>query len=169
MIVGSLAVLLSGCAEGVPADPPLPAAVAGGWTAEIRVYFSGCTSCAECRSAIRQISQVKSGSDRVEFKAGRSRIVYPAPAQVRAIEVANALDESLLIKGDVDRVELTLEGEADGRKSFRIPATGQTWPLAEGSAPIPAGRSVVILASLEGWKGKDAVPALKVREILQTH
>ena len=161
-----LALLLGGCG-GEPAAPPPVAPSSGPWTAEIRVFFTGCTSCAECRSAIRQISQTQSGSDHVEFRNGLSRITFPAPAMIRASEVANALADSRIIKGEVDHVELTLQGEASGDgRVFTVPATKQIWKLAEDGVKVPTGRPVTIRAALEGWRGKDAVPALKVQEVI---
>ena len=160
-------VLLAGCAgAGSPVEAPLPSTP--GWTGEIRVSFTGCTSCADCRAAIRQISQSQSGSDRVDFHAGVARITYPGPAAIRAAEVANALSVPGVIKGQVDQVELRVEGlvekGADGT-FFTAPRTGQRWRIAEGSVPVPVARTVVVVAALEGWQGPASAQTLRVLRV----
>ena len=85
-----------------------------------------------------------------------ARISYPAPALVRAAEVANALSVPGVIKGQVDQVEIRVEGVAEqdeGGKSFRIPATGQSWRVSEEVQPLPLGRPVIVEAALQDWKG----------------
>jgi hypothetical protein len=73
-----------------------------------------------------------------------------------------------VIKGQVDRVEVQVSGRAEQGPSgqvFVASGTLQTWPLAEGEVPVPLGKPVVILASLEGWQGAGARPVLKVLRV----
>ena len=157
--------LLAGCA-GAPA-PEAPEAVspsAAPWTGEIKVTFTGCTSCADCRAAIRQISQIQSGSDHVEFHAGVARITYPGPAPLRAGEVARALSGAGVIKGQVDQVILKVEGQVlqtpEGRE-FAASGTGQRWRVSEASMPAPLGKPLLIEAALEGWR-ESGPPSLRI-------
>ncbi len=161
-------VLLGGCAAAPTTAPPPASLLSSSWTGEIKVRFTGCTSCADCRAAIRQISQAQSGSDHVEFHAGVARITYPTPATLKASEVANALSHPGVIKGEVDQVELTVEGlveqGAQGR-IFTVPATGQRWRIAEGSVDLPLGKPVVVVAALEGWKGSADTQTLRILSV----
>lgn len=158
----ALSLLLLPLAAAFGGESPSEALPAPRWTAEIRIKLTGCISCADCRTSIRQISKAQSKSEQVDFKDGIARIVYPEPAPVLALETARALDEAELLKIDVARVDLRLGGRAEGGR-FTLHATGQSWPLAPGSAEVPAGKDVVVLGSLEGWKGEDPKPSLKVR------
>lgn len=165
------ALLLPGCGGQAVPEPPVPVAAdapSGPWTGEILVALSGCTSCADCRSAIRQYSQVQSGSDRVEFRDGVVRVVYPEAAPVRVKEVAGVLAGSLLLpKVHVDKVELRLAGEARTRGEetvFVASGTGEVWSLAEGKVAVPLGQPVVILAAVQGWKGEGR-PSLRVEQV----
>jgi len=162
--------LLAGCAGTQSPSIPIesPSGSPAPWTGEIRVRFTGCTSCADCRAAIRQISQSQSGSEHVDFRAGLARIVYPGPARLKAAEVANALSVPGVIKGEVDQVELRMEGlverEADGM-SFVVPQTGQRWRISPQSVDAPLGRVVVVVASLEGWKGPATDQTLRILSV----
>ena len=163
---------LPGC--GTPTAAPVPPAPriavdpAVPWTGEIRISFSGCASCADCRAAMRQVSRSQSGSDHVVVGRGNLRITYPDPAPIRVAEVANALSSPGVIKGKVERVELRVSGRAEAGSSgpvFVVSGTRQSWPLPEGKDPVPLGKPVVILASLEDWKGAGAHPFLTVRSV----
>ena len=158
-----LPILISGCG-GAPASPVVAPSDAAGWTGEIRVSFTGCTSCADCRSAIRQICQSQSGSDHVDFHAGLARITYDGPAEIRAAEVASALSVPGVIKGQVDQVELRVAGRAEAG-TFTASRTGQRWRIAEGSAPLPAGKTAVVTAALEGWKEPPAARTLRILSV----
>ncbi len=166
--------LLAGCQEAqvppsAPISVPEAAAVpAAPWKGEIRISFSGCASCADCRAAMRQVSRSQSGSDQVTVGRGDLRIVYPEPALIRAPEVANALSSPGVIKGKVEWVEVWVSGRAEQGPSgevFVTSGTRQTWNLAAGGVPVPLGKPVLILASLEGWRGDGTHPVLKVRRV----
>ncbi len=173
--------LLDGCdtppqgASGTqPSQDPVPTAPersspSGTWKAEIRVKLGGCTSCADCRTGIRQISQIQSGSDHVEFKDGVARIVYPTPAPIRLLEVPLALSHSDLLKTHVDGVELEVAGQAeerDGSRFFVTSQTGQSWPMSAGKFDLPLGRTVVIVAWVDGWRKEPHVASLRVQRVV---
>lgn len=176
-------VLAGGCApppevagpESAPrlADPAPPEAATGAalpgtgnaalgpWTGEIRVTLGGCTSCADCRASIRQISKTQSGADQVDFNHGVARIVYATPAMLRVCEVARALSGGGLLKVHVDRVEVLVSGHAESREGgrwFVANASGQAWPLRQGGVDLADGQPVLLLASVAGWK-EGASPA----------
>ena len=173
----ALTLLLTGCAgeqaaapAQAPVAPPVAASAApvGPWTAEISVKLSGCTSCADCRAGIRQVSQTRSGTDRVTFEDGISRMVYPAPAPIRVLEAAQGLSGDALPKVHVDRVELKVAGRSevrDGGAVFVVFSTGQSWPLAAGKVEVPPGASCVLDAVVEGWREGTGPVRLKPRTV----
>lgn len=165
--------LLAGChgtepPSAAPASPSTKTASQAPWNGEIRVRFTGCSSCADCRSAIRQISRSQSGSDHVEVRPGMARITYPGPASIRAAEVAKALSSPGVIKGEVDQVEVKAEGLAEqgpGGKTFVVTPTGQRWGISEEVVLVPVGKPVIIVAALSGWQDTAQVPTLKILSV----
>lgn len=161
---------LSGCGSGtgLPAPPrPLPDAGAsrGPWLGEIHVKLAGCTSCADCRSGIRQIARTHGAPDRVDFRDGFARMRFAEPVLLQAGEIAAAIDAAQL-RAHVDHVELrvggTLRREGGGVR-FLAHGTGQSWPAAGFEGEIPLDRPVVLTASLLDWAGPGA--SLKVMRL----
>ena len=127
-----------------------------------RVYLAlrGCTSCAHCRTAIRQMAQSSSdgGEARVSTDAVEVRYTTPRPVPLRA--VIRRLAENRL--HDLSLVDVLFEAQGtiasgpDGAAVFTLRGTNQSFPVSlDSSLHRSAGGAPVRLTALvEGWREK---------------
>ncbi len=126
-----------------------------------RVYLAlrGCTSCAHCRTAIRQMARSSSegGEARVSTDAVEVRYATPRPIPLRA--VIRRLAENRL--HDLSLIDVLFEANgtiASGPEGdvFTLRGTNQSFPVSLNPAlrrPVGPG-PVRLTALVEGWRGK---------------
>lgn len=127
-----------------------------------RVYLAlrGCTSCAHCRTAIRQMA--RSGSDGGEARVSTDAVEvrYPTPREVPLRAVIRRLAENRL--HDLSLVDVLFEAHGtiasgpDGGAVFTLRGTNQSFTVSlDPSLRRPAGDAPVRLTALvEGWREK---------------
>src|SRR5690349_24221139 len=104
------------CSVWIPAAKAAHAAQAGGSTAAAtepapfaRVYLAikGCTSCAHCRTTIRQMVNTKSAGGETRMSADQVEVRYPKPSPVPLKDVIHSLAENRL--HDLSLVDVLFE------------------------------------------------------------
>lgn len=136
-----------------------------------RVYLAlrGCTSCAHCRTSIRQMvrssaqgAQTKVADDKVEVR-------YPTPRPVPLRDVIRSLAQNRL--HDMSVVDVLFEATGtlgvgkDGVGRFVVAHTGQSFPISVEGVRLPSsGGSVRLVALVRGWRDKGAI-SLVAREV----
>ena len=137
-----------------------------------RVYLAlrGCTSCAHCRTSIRQMVRSNAKGGEATFGEDKVEVRYPKPSSVPLREVIHSLAQSRL--HDLSVVDVLFEATgtvsvaSDGSRRFVIDKTGQTFPVeaaAAGLAP-PAPGHGRLTAVVQGWRGKGSI-SLVPREL----
>lgn len=160
------------CSASIPvaeAGPPR-AAQAGGPAAAAtepapfaRVYLAirGCTSCAHCRTAIRQMVNTKSAGGEARLSADQVEVRYPKPSPVPLKDVIHSLAENRL--HDLSLVDVLFEARGtiapgpNGTATFKLAETGQAFPITiDKAVRRPAdGQAVHLTAVVDGWRTKD--------------
>lgn len=139
-----------------------------------RVYLAlrGCTSCAHCRTSIRQMVRSNAKGGEATFGEDRVEVRYQEPRPVPLREVIHSLAKSRL--HDLSVVDVLFEAtgtvlvSADGSRRFVIDKTGQTFPIELGSGLVtPADGSVRVTALVQGWRDKGSL-SLVARELKGT-
>lgn len=153
----------------VQAGPPR-AAQAGGAAAAAtepapfaRVYLAikGCTSCAHCRTTIRQMVNTKSAGGETRMSADQVEVRYPKPSPVPLKDVIRSLAENRL--HDLSLVDVLFEARGtiaegpNGTATFKLAETGQAFPITlDKAVRRPSdGTPVRLTAIVDGWRGKD--------------
>lgn len=172
------ATILSGAIPGAPADAAGRAASREAKSAAreasspfARVYLAlrGCTSCAHCRTSIRQM--VRSSAQGAETKLSEDRVEvrYTTPRSVPLRDVIRSLARNRL--HDMSVVDVLFEATGtlgvgkDGRGRFVIADTGQSFPISVQGVRLPSsGASVRVVALVEGWRDKGSL-SLVAREV----
>jgi hypothetical protein len=136
-----------------------------------RVYLAlrGCTSCAHCRTSIRQMVKSNSKGGEATFGEDRVEVRYPAPRSVPLREVIRSLAKNRL--HDLSVVDVLFEATgtvsvaADGSHRFVIDQTGQTFPIELGSTLTgPTPGPVRLTAVVQGWRNQGSI-SLVAREL----
>jgi hypothetical protein len=137
-----------------------------------RVYLAlrGCTSCSHCRTTIRQMAKGSAQGGETHVAGDQVEVLYAKPRTVPLRDVIRSLADNRL--HDLSVVDVLFEANgvlakaADGSLRFRLPETGQTFPITMAEsvkAPAP-GSSVRLVAVVDGWRGKGAL-TLVAREV----
>ncbi|HEV8128954.1 MAG TPA: hypothetical protein VGQ14_04800 [Candidatus Eisenbacteria bacterium] len=175
--LGAAALLLFTAAPAhvtAAATPTTKAAVRSEAPPFARVYLAlrGCTSCAHCRTSIRQMVRSNSKGGEATFGEDRVEVRYPAPRSVPLREVIHSLAQSRL--HDLSVVDVLFEAtgtvavSADGSHRFVLEKTGQSFPIELGSAVTgPTAGPVRLTAMVQGWRGKGSL-TLVPRELKGT-
>jgi hypothetical protein len=136
-----------------------------------RVYLAlrGCTSCAHCRTSIRQMVRSNAKGGEATFGEDRVEVRYPVPRSVPLREVILSLAQSRL--HDLSVVDVLFEATgtvsvaADGSHRFVVDKTGQSFPIELGSAAAgPTPGPVRLTALVQGWRSKGSL-SLVAREL----
>jgi hypothetical protein len=127
-----------------------------------RVYLAirGCTSCAHCRTTIRQMVNSRSAGGEARMSADQVEVRYLKPRPVPLRDVIRSLAENRL--HDLSLVDVLFEGRgtiaagANGAATFRLAETGQTFPVTiDRAVRRPAdGTAVRLTAVVDGWRQK---------------
>ncbi len=156
----------------VAAKAPSPAAKASAEAPFARVFLAlrGCTSCAQCRTSIRQMVRANAKGGEAAFGEDKVEVRYATARTVPLREVIRSLAQSRL--HDLSVVDVLFEATgtvttgADGAQRFVIAGTGQSFPIAPAAGVrLPAGDEPLrMLALVDGWRGKGAI-TLVAREV----
>lgn len=164
------ALLLTLAPAGHASPPPTPrAAVADAPFARVYLALRGCTSCAACRTSIRQMVRANAKGGETTFGEDRIEVRYAKPRAVPLREVIRSLAQSRL--HDLNVVDVLFEATGSvasderGAARFVLAGTGQSFPISlQGvRAPRP-GANVRVVALVEGWRTKGAI-SLVAREV----
>jgi hypothetical protein len=155
---------------GPPAAPPKPTAANAAPFAKVYLALRGCTSCAHCRTAIRQMAKGGAKGGEARVNGDQVEVLYPKPRVVPLREVIHSLAENRL--HDLNLVDVLFEARGsfakgpDGSLRFTLAETGQAFvvTLAAPMERPPDGREVRLVAVVDGWRGKGGL-TLVAREI----
>lgn len=154
-----------------------PAAAAGATTATTaapfaKVYLSlrGCTSCAHCRTTIRQMAKGSAKGGEARVAGDQVEVLYKTPRVLPLRDVIANLAGNRL--HDLSLVDVLLEtrgtiaARPDGTFRFTLAETGQSFPMSlpPGVARPADGTAVRLVAVVNGWREK-ADLTLAAREI----
>ncbi len=138
--------------------------------AKVYLALRGCTSCAHCRTTIRQMAKGSAKGGDARLNGDQVEVSYAKPRVLPLRDVIKTLAENRL--HDLSLVDVLFEASgsfakgADGTLRFTLAETGQEFPVAV-SAPLerPAdGRRVRLVAVVDGWRGKGGL-TLVAREV----
>ncbi|HEU4726073.1 MAG TPA: hypothetical protein VFU59_12375, partial [Candidatus Eisenbacteria bacterium] len=138
--------------------------------AKVYLALRGCTSCAHCRTTIRQMTKGSAQGGEARVNGDQVEVSYAKPRVLPLRDVIKTLSENRL--HDLNLVDVLFEANgsfakgADGVLRFTLAETGQAFPVAV-TAPIerPAdGRTVRLVAVVDGWRGKGGL-SLVAREV----
>ena len=142
-----------GWSETAPVAPEEPFA---------RVYLAirGCSSCAHCRTSIRQIIRASSKGGEARLGDDQVEVRYATPRPIPLREVIHSLAQNRL--HDLSLVDVlfaargTIRTSRDGSAHFLTDETGQAFPVCIDRAVRrpPDGTPVRLTALVEGWRGK---------------
>ena len=149
-----------------PAVTTPPSATALG-TPFARVYLAmkGCTSCAACRAAIRQMAagQVEGGETTLEDD--HLEISYQTPTEIPLAAVIDRIATNRL--HDLNVVDVLFEARGsirratDGSTVFALEGTSQSFALALGSVQVPESSTITLTARVTGWRERGRALALE--------
>lgn len=172
----ALVVLALGAVPGFP-SPADAAKPAGSKSAAKPVPFAkvslalrGCTSCAHCRTTIRQMAGGSAKGGEARVNGDQVEVLYPKPRVLPLRDVIATLAENRL--HDLSLVDVLFEASgsfakgSDGALRFTLAGTGQAFPVSVSpQMERPAdGRAVRLVAVVDGWRGKGGL-TLVAREI----
>jgi hypothetical protein len=138
--------------------------------AKVYLALRGCTSCAHCRTTIRQMAKGSAKGGEARVNGDQVEVLYPKPRVVPLRGVIKALAENRL--HDLNLVDVLFEASgsfakaSDGGLQFALAETGQTFPVTlPPRTERPAdGQEVRLVAVVEGWRGQGGL-TLIAREI----
>jgi hypothetical protein len=171
----ALAAILVGWAAPRASAAPIPtptkqAAASAAPFAKVYLALRGCTSCAHCRTTIRQMAKGSAKGGETHVNGDRVEVLYPKPRLVPLRDVIKALAENRL--HDLNLVDVLFDArgsftkDAGGALRFTLAETGQTFPVSvAASMERPSdGREVRLIAVVDGWREKGGL-TLVAREI----
>jgi hypothetical protein len=155
---------------GAKASHPTAAAQAEPPFARVFLALRGCTSCAHCRTSIRQMVRASAKGGEAALRDDKVEVRYATARAVPLREVIRSLAQSRL--HDLSVVDVMFEATgtvttaADGARRFVLAGTGQSFPVAPGTGVrLPAGdQPLRVVALVEGWRSKGAIK-LVAREV----
>jgi len=128
--------------------------------ARVSLAVRGCSSCAHCRSTIRQMVRVSAKGGETKLGDDQIEVSYPSPAPVPLRDVIHSLAENRL--HDLSLVDVlfsargTIRTGGDGSRRFVLEETGQSFPIdIDPAVRHPRdGAPVRLVALVEGWRNK---------------
>ncbi|HET9940826.1 MAG TPA: hypothetical protein VFR25_06970 [Candidatus Eisenbacteria bacterium] len=151
----------AGTPRAAQAGGPAAAATEPAPFARVYLAIRGCTSCAHCRTAIRQMVNTKSAGGEARLSADQVEVRYPKPSPVPLKDVIHSLAENRL--HDLSLVDVLFEARGtiapgpNGTATFKLSETGQAFPITIDRAvrrPVD-GTAVHLTAVVDGWRTKD--------------
>jgi hypothetical protein len=128
-----------------------------------RVYLAirGCSSCAHCRTSIRQMVRASSKGGEARLGDDQVEVRYTAPRTIPLRDVIQSLAKNRL--HDLRLVDVlfaargAIRTSRDGSPRFFLDETGQAFPISiDRAVRRPAdGTPVRLTALVECWRGKD--------------
>ena len=174
ILVAAAGLLLAGHPANAKGTRPAPAktAVAAAPAPFAKVYLAlrGCTSCAHCRTTIRQMTKGSAKGGETRVNGDQVEVSYAKPRVLPLRDVIKTLSENRL--HDLNLVDVLFEASGsfakgqDGVLRFTLAETGQAFPVAV-NAPVERpsdGRTVRLVAVVDGWRGKGGL-TLVAREV----
>ena len=157
-------------ASAAPVVPVAIAKPAAAPFAKVYLALRGCTSCAHCRTAIRQMAKGGAKGGEARVNGDQVEVLYAKPRVVPLRDVIKSLAENRL--HDLNLVDVLFEARgsftkgADGVLRFTLAETGQSFAVSVSpQMERPAdGREVRLVAVVDGWRGKGGL-SLVAREI----
>ena len=136
-----------------------------------RVYLAlqGCTSCAACRSVIRQMTKGAAKEGNVSLPTDAVEVTYAEPTTIPLKKVVGNLARNRLHNLKLVDVLFDASGKiseaGDGALVFTMATTGQQYEvsLPEGLDAPDSSKSLRISAIVQGWRGKGSELSLKVK------
>lgn len=127
-----------------------------------RVYLAirGCSSCAHCRTTIRQMVRANAKGGEARIGVDQVEVRYATPRSIPLREVIHSLAENRLHDLSLVDVLFTARGAIrtarDGSPRFFLEETGQAFPISiDRAVRRPAdGTPLRLTALVEGWRGK---------------
>jgi len=171
LTVGAMLLGYPSCAGASPLAGASKAAVANAAPfAKVYLALRGCTSCAHCRTAIRQMAKGSAKGGEARVNGDQVEVLYPKPRVVPLRGVIKALAENRL--HDLNLVDVLFEASGSFAKAsggglqFTLAETGQTFPVTlPPQTERPAdGHEIRLVAVVDGWRGQGGL-TLIAREI----
>lgn len=161
--------IASPVAAGTRGATPAATSAAPAPFAKVYLALKGCTSCAHCRTTIRQMAKGSAKGGEARVSGDQVEVLYKTPRVVPLREVIASLAENRL--HDLDLVDVLFEARgtiaknADGTLRFTLNDTGQSFPVSVSTLlERPAdGRQVRLVAVVNGWRDKSGL-SLTARE-----
>jgi len=140
-------------AASAPATEPEP-------FARVSLAVRGCSSCAHCRSTIRQMVRASAKGGEAKLGDDQVEVLYRSPAPVPLREVIHSLAENRL--HDLSLVDVlftargTIRTAGNGSTRFVLAETGQSFPIEiDPAVRHPRdGTPVRLIALVDGWRTK---------------
>lgn len=126
--------------------------------ARVFLALKGCTSCAACRSAIRQMVKGKADGGKVALPGDAVEIRYDKPDTIPLSDVVRGLARNRLHNLELVDVLFEADGkitsDSDGATHFAISETGQEYQFSFGDAIIKprVGDTIRLQAVVQGWR-----------------
>ena len=140
--------------------------------ARVMLALKGCSSCAHCRTNLRQALKEGSKAQKVSLGNGKVEMVFSQPSTLDIHGIVTSM--GTMGMKDLEAVDVLVEmnGRIEtkhGIKVFVADSTGQelTLDIAEDTAGLlgHTGVHVWIKAVAQGWERKDKEITLKVRDL----
>ncbi len=136
-----------------------------------RVYLAlqGCTSCAACRSVIRQMTKGAAKEGKVSLPTDAVEVTYDEPTTIPLKKVVGNLARNRLHNLKLVDVLFDASGQIseikDGALVFTMATTGQQYEvtLPKGLDTPDSSKSLRISAIVQGWRGKGSELSLKLK------
>lgn len=128
--------------------------------ARVSLAVRGCSSCAHCRSTIRQMVRASAKGGETKLGDDQIEVSYPSPAPVPLRDVIHSLAENRL--HDLSLVDVLFSARGairtagDGSTRFVLEQTGQSFPIdIDPAVRHPRdGAAVRVVALVDGWRKK---------------
>ena len=128
--------------------------------ARVSLAVRGCSSCAHCRSTIRQMVRASAKGGEAKLGDDQIEVLYRSPAPVPLRDVIHSLAENRLHDLSLVDVLFTARGTirtgVDGSARFVLTETGQSFPIEiDPAVRHPReGAPVRLIALVDGWRKK---------------
>jgi len=126
--------------------------------ARVFLALKGCTSCAACRSSIRQMVKGKADGGKVALPGDAVEIRYDKPDTIPLGEVVRGLARNRLHNLELVDVLFEADGritsDSSGGTHFAIIETGQEYQFSFGNAirKPNVGDTIRLQAIVQGWR-----------------